>query len=372
MAGDDTYDIIYCPRSNNSPIGALITQGLFYNIDNIPEINLEGSWWKTSTIESSRLGDNNGVYFLQSEVALMTLQGVWCLFFNETMMQNIGLEFPYQLVKDGKWTLDELLVYVRAGMNLNGDETFNWNASGASVYGLTAPGQAMAAFVTGTDESYIRKDADNMPFLSIESERFFNVIDKIIEITSVSGQFMEANEDRNTSGRNYERLFENSRSFFIIAEFKTADLLREMEDSFGIVPMPKLNETQSGYSHFIFRQCPVLVIPVTNSISNQTGIIVDALEYTSHTKVTPAYYDVSLSFKGLRNDASIEMMHIINNSISLDLGITYDWTRTLYDDINSALHAGRIDISSLIERRKAAVEIGIERTLEALEEMLNQ
>ena len=371
-AGDDTFDIVYCPRSNNAPIGALITQGLFYNLDNIPEINLDGHWWKTSTIESSRLGDNNAVYFLQSEVALMTLQGVWCLFFNETIMQNIGLDFPYQSVRDGNWTLDELLSYIKAGMNLNGDESFTWNSGGSSVYGLTAPGQAMAALVTGTDEPYIRKNSDNMPYLSIETERFFSGIDKIIDITSVTGQFMEANEDRDASVRNYERLFENSRSLFIIAEFKTADLLREMEDSFGIVPMPKFDASQQNYSHMIFRQCPVLVVPVTNSIQSATGIIVDAMEYKSHSEVTPTYFDVSLSFKGLRNDASIEMMHIINNSISLDLGITYDWTRQLYDDVNSALQSGRIDIASLIDRRKPTVETGIERTLDAMQEMLSQ
>ena len=368
-AGDDAYDIIYCPRSNNAPIGALIIQGLFYNIDNIPEINLDGSWWKASTIESSRLGENNAIYFLQSEVALMTLQGVWCLFFNETIMQNIGLDFPYQLVKDGKWTLEELLTYTKTGMSLNGDESFTWNAGGTSVYGLTAPGQAMAALVTGMDEPYIRKNPANLPFLSIESERFFTGMDKIINITSVQGQFMEANEDRNSSVRNYERLFENSRSLFIIAEFKTADLLRDMEDSFGIVPMPKFDAAQENYSHMIFRQCPVLVIPMTNSIPSQTGIIVDALEFKSNTQVTPTYYDVSLSFKGLRNDASIEMMHLINNTISLDLGITYDWTRQLYDDVNSALQRGTIDIASLIERRKPMVENNIEKTLAEFENM---
>ena len=370
LAGDDAYDMIFCPRSNNAPIGSLITQGLFYNLDNIPTINLEGSWWKTSTIESSRLGQNNGIYFLQSEVAMMTLQGVWCIFFNETIMQNLGLEFPYQLVRDGKWTLEKLLEYTKAGMALNGDDSFTWNAGGSSVYGLTSPDNAMVALVTGIDEPFIKKDSNNMPFLSIENERFFSGIDKIIDITSVSGQFMEANEDRNTSTRNYERLFEIGRSFMIIAEFKSADLFRGMEDSLGIVPIPKFDEAQENYRHMLFRQCPVLVIPQTNSIPLETGIIVDALEYKSHTEVTPVYYDVSLSFKGLRNDDSIEMMHIINNSISLDLGITYDMTRQLSDDIRSALANGRIDIASLIERRKASVETNIEKTMDELEKMI--
>ena len=369
QAGDDAYDVIYCPRSNNAPIGSLITQGLFYNLDSIPEINLSGSWWKASSIESSRLGNNNAIYFLQSEVALMTLQGPWCLFFNETMMQNLGLEFPYKLVRDGKWTMEELLKYVKAGMALNGDESYNWTSGGNSIYGLTAPGQAMAAFVTGMDEPYIRKDANNIPFLSIETERFFSAIDKIIAITSVPGQFKEANEDRNTSFNNYEKLFEIGRSFFIIAEFKSADLFRGMEDTLGIVPMPKFDVSQANYSHMIFRQCPVLVIPQTNSIPHETGIIADAMEYKSHTEVTPVYYDVTLSFKGLRNDDSIEMMHIINNSIYLDLGITYDWTRQLYDDINSALHRGKIDPVSLIEKRKSVVEANIQKTLDEFDNL---
>lgn len=370
QAGDDAYEVIFCPRSNNAPIGTLITQGLFYNLDNIPEINLEGNWWKTSTIESSRLGDNNGIYFLQSEIALMTLQGVWCLFFNETMMQNLGIEFPYQLVRDGKWTLDRLNEYTKAGMNLNGDDSYNWTVSGNSVYGMTSPDNAMTALIVGLNEHFIKKDANNMPYLAIESERFYSGIDKIVSMTGTSGQYMEANDDRNSSTKNYEVLFEQGRSFFISAEFKSADLFRGMENSLGIVPMPKYDESQENYSHMIFRQCPVLVVPQTNSIPHETGTIIDAMEYRSHTEVTPVYYDITLSFKGLRNDDSIEMMHIINNSISLDLGTTYDMARQLSDDIKAALVKGKIDIVSIIERRKASIETNITKTLDELEKMV--
>lgn len=370
MAGEDAYDIIYCPRFNGAPIGSLITQGLFYNFDNIPTVNLEANYWKTASIEASRLGNNNGIYFLQSDVHLMSLQGVWCVFFNETMMQNRGVEFPYQLAREGKWTLDKFLEYVKAGVDLNGDESFNWNTSGNSVYGLSTFANGLGALVTGTDEPFIKKDADNIPYLAIENQRFFNAIDKLLEITSVPGQFFEANEDRAGSNKNYEKLFELGRAFMIVAEFKSADLFRSMEDSFGIVPMPKYDETQENYRHKIFNQCPVLVVPRTNSIPNETGIIMDAMEYKSNTEVTPVYYDVSLSFKGLRNDDSIEMMHIINNSISLELGITYDWTSQLDSDINTGLEKGKLEIASAIERRKNVIESNIQKTMDAMEEML--
>lgn len=369
QAGDDIYDIIYCPRAADTSIGGLITSGYFYNLDNIPEINLSGNYWKAASIEMSRLGVNNGIYFLQSEVPMMTLQGVWCLFFNETMMGDLGLDLPYQLVRDGKWTLDEFLKYVKAGAQLNGDESFKWNTNGTSIYGLTAPIHSMAAFIIGINEPFIRKDENNMPYLGIENEHFYNGINKILEITSVEGQFIEANEDRNTSGKNYEIMFENGRSLFIIAEFKTADLFRSMEQSYAIVPMPKYDESQENYNHLLFSQCPVITIPQTNTIPHETGIIIDALEFKSHTEVTPVYYDISLSFKGLRNDESIEMMHIINGSIALDLGMTYDWTRTLYDNFNDAISKGTVNVASLIEKRKDAISKSIDKTVTLLEEM---
>lgn len=369
QVGDDLYDAVYFPRAADTSIGGSITSGYFYNLDNIPEIKLDGSYWKKSSIESSRIGVNNGLYFLQSEVQLMTLQGVWCMFFNETMMRNLGLDLPYQLAREGKWTLDELLKYLKVGANLNGDDSFKWNANGNSIYGLTAPVMSMAAFIVGINEPYIRKDANNVPFLGIENERFYAGINKILEITGVEGQFIEANEDRATSLKNYEIMFENNRSLFIIAEFKTADLFRAKEDSYGIVPMPKFDEAQENYSHLLFAQCPVITIPQTNTIPHETGIIIDAMEFKTHTEVTPVYYDISLSFKGLRNDESIEMMHLINSTISLDLGTTYDWTRTLYDGFNDAIAKGTVNIASLIEKRKDAINKSIEKTLGLLEDM---
>jgi hypothetical protein len=62
-------------------------------------------------------------------------------------------------------------------------------------------------------------------------------------------------------------------------------------------------------------------------------------------------------------------MHIINSSVSLDLGITNGWTNNLDTDIIGALTRGSITPVSLVEARKGEIEAAISSTLEALADM---
>jgi hypothetical protein len=157
--------------------------------------------------------------------------------------------------------------------------------------------------ITGFGEPYIRKDENNMPHLSVENERFYGALSKVADLTAVSGEYLDAD---GSGGKHYESVFKDGRALFMVGEFKAADHLRSTEEPFGILPMPKLDESQENYYHSLFRYASVAVIPVTNAIPRETGIILDAWQYLTHTTVTPNYYNVTLSFKGLRNDDSIE------------------------------------------------------------------
>ena len=63
----------------------------------------------------------------------MAFDSMWCLFFNENMMEDHKLELPYDLVREGKWTIDRLTGCCTAVANLNGDEKFKWNKDGKAV-----------------------------------------------------------------------------------------------------------------------------------------------------------------------------------------------------------------------------------------------
>ena len=68
----------------------------------------------------------------------MAFDSMWCLFFNENMAENHQLDMPYDLVREGKWTIDEATKYAKAVANLNGDESWKWSKDGKCVYGISS------------------------------------------------------------------------------------------------------------------------------------------------------------------------------------------------------------------------------------------
>jgi hypothetical protein len=281
------------------------------------------------------------------------------------MFEDLKLERPYELVKSGKWTLDKFAELIKAGTRLGGDESFKWNAEGNSVYGYTSYEGGTLALVLGSGERFIDKDNDGNPFLAIETQRFFDLSSKIASILGIEGEYVNAN-DASQSGFHFEDIFMKGRALFTAAEFKAATRFRVMEDAYGIVPMPKLEETQKDYYSTKTRQAYVCVIPVTNQDPNKTGAVLDALSYISYRDVTPVLYNVTISQKGLRNEESIEMLELIRNTQYYDAGVIYGWTSALNNALISALDKGNGDMVSILDKNRDKVNTKIQETLEEL------
>jgi len=365
LAGEAAYDAIYCPAYNNASIGALITQNLFLNLKNIPELQLDKPWWNQNIQEECAIGSGNNVYFALCDINIMSLQVPWCIYFNEDMMKDLALDLPYTLVKDGKWTYDKLEEYAKAGARLNGAPDFTWDQSGAAVYGLTAWQHGIGALLAASGERYVSKDENNNPYLSAETERFYSACDKINRITQEKGVYQSANDWPNPF--NFQYIFRDGKALLMIGELKAADSLRNIDSTFGILPLPKYDEAQSRYYSPVTIQMPILTVPVTNPDTGGTGIILDAMAYLSHKNVTPIFFDVTMSQKRLRNEESIEMLKIIKDTVIYDLGMAYGWSTSLYLAIREGLDNGKNKAVTTIEKQKGKIEESIAKTMELID-----
>ena len=371
MAGDASYDVAYCPTYCNAPVGGLITQNLFYDLKEIPELQLDKPWWNQTINDECVIGADKKLYFTCCDINIMNLQAPWCVYINEDMMKNLGLDLPYNIVKEGKWTLDKFFEYARTGAQLNGEDSFattlaKWSPASAAVYGYTSYEGGTRALVIGSGEKFISRDSDGMPYLSIETQRFFDICDKIVEITKPDGIYQNAN-DYDSRGFHFEYLFRDGKCLMSVAEIKASETFREMDSTFGIVPIPKYEESQNNYYSSVARQMPVLVVPNTVDDTRRTGIIVDAMAYLSAKNVTPVFFDITMSQKRLRNEESIEMLHIIKDYVIYDIGTAYGWTSDLYVSVTDALDKGTNNAVSQIEKQREKVAVKIEKTMEIMD-----
>ena len=360
VAGDDVYDAVYMPMM--LLIGGL-TEGYYKCLDDVDTMHLNESWWDQVMLNATSVGGEH--YFATSSAHLMGWDGLWCLFFNESMMDDLKLEYPYQLVRDGKWTLDQLSIYSKAAANLNGDTSFAKDANGNSVYGCVSFEHAVMKFLFGFGADFVSKDANDEPILSCTSERFIEACQRLAEYYSRDGEYLYADSD-SSKDTYYQKFYEKQRALFLGAELKTAQLLRPMEQSFGIVPFPKLDESQENYRSTAVHQCAVFTIPVTNNEADKVGLLFDALSYESDKTVLEPYFNILVEQKGLRNVESIEMLNLIKETRSFDIGISYQWVKSMEESLRSRITAGSTDIVGIIDTYKNEAQDNIDKMLEGL------
>lgn len=363
MANEDAYDVMYLPINQNT---SLITQGYLLDLRAIPELHLDETWWDQDIIDATTL--DGKLYFVSGSANLMGFDSMWCLFFNEEMMEDHGLDTPYDLVREGKWTIDKLTEYCSAVANLNGDDSFKWNKDGNAVWGISAHIHCPEKFYFSTGVRSATVQDDGSIGFTLESDRFYSTIDKLaVLLNGKTGMTLKAStDDFNVENGGYVHVFTTRRALFMTGELKASLLMRDMEDSFGIVPFPKYDEAQAHYETNLVFQLFYMTIPTTNTCLSQTATIAEVLTHDSYEKVVPVYYQNVVEHKGLRNEDSIEMLEIMRQNRGVDIGMIFNWVGTLREDIANKLFDGSNQIASLVEKYQPQIESNIAEFVEFL------
>ena len=140
--------------------------------------------------------------------------------------------------------------------------------------------------------------------------------------------------------------------------------LRAMETDFGILPFPKYDEAQPKYYSRAGRGW-INCVPVTAADLGRTSVIMEALAAESKNHVIPAYYEVALRTKFLRDDESEEMLDIIEKNRFVDLGDTI-YAVQIADMLTTHIIADKnVDYISAIEKNSGIINAAIQKSNEA-------
>jgi hypothetical protein len=365
LAGDDTYDVMFLPVSENIE---LITGGYLIDLLTIPELKLNEEWWDKEV--NSRLTIRDSLYCASGSINLMAYDSMWCLFFNENMMEKNKLDLPYDLVREGKWTIDRLAEYCKAVASLNGDENFTYRKDGKCVWGISSHTNAPQHFYFCANESSVEPDENGGLKFMYQSERFYNVIEKLASLLKgTEGYTLKANNtDFDADNGGYVYVFTTGRSLFMTGEIKAAQLMRGMDDNFGIVPFPKYDEAQENYVTDLVAQLFYFTIPVTNTNLSRTATITEVLTHESFTDVIPLYYKYTVEQKGLRNEDSIEMLDIMRKTRKVDIGVAFKWENSIRTILRDKLFSGDSNVASDIAANKSAIEGSIKKFFDFIDE----
>ncbi len=345
-AGDDVYDMTI---NNGVYSFGLATQGYSLQLDQIPHLDFTKPYWNSGMLEGASINGRN--YFAYSDINIHALGATPCVLFNKPVAEQNDITDLYQLVTDGKWTFEKMAEYTRMiTRDLDGDGKI----TELDMHGFIGNTFVIDCFLSGTGYQTITKDADDLPVLNIQTEEYYYIIDAIQNVCSEeTGSFIC---DRyNGVDREYAPMdaLEQDRALFWIANLKGVERMRNMESAFGILPIPKLNEAQDGYRiHYQANIGGAMSVPVTAANLEMIGMVLEDMSYLSMRDVKPAYIDVLLEGKFLRDEESLVTLEIMFDSYYSDIGfMTGSSNITILDDLRGYVQKNNKNYVSSIEKK---------------------
>lgn len=362
-AGTDDYDIALL---NAYESGKMAQKGMFLNLNDIAALELGEPWWDQNANKSLEIAGK--LYFTTTDSSAFTYDLMCTMFFNKQMLADLGLENPYELVLGNKWTMDKLLEMMRAAArDTDGDGVFTYE----DIWGLATHAVQDIHFFAGGKMVLVDKDGDSRPVLRIPDERFVGAYAKVREIfTLANGYCISAGSNEGkTAGKTEElgspeKFFMANKALFLGQCLSIAQMMRESETDFGIIPHPKYNESQDSYYSLMDGNFPTLTVPVTQNDPEMVGVVMNALTAVSSTTLKYAYYDISLNNKLIRDEDSLAMLDIELQNRVYDLAMIYGW-----GDMTAQFRQAAFSPTG--ENPMTVFEKYAEKTQTSIEKMLN-
>ncbi len=340
----------------------------YYNLlGDYPEyLNLEQPWWSQYYTEQSSI--DNVAFFATGDLCFSLIKLAFVTYVNLNMIENYGLENPYELVREGKWTFDkEMEMAASASEDVNGNGVMDKN----DIYGMSIGGDiGCDVYWSAFDLSICTKDDNDIPTFNVDEDKMSSVIEKIYNAYMSDFVYTPTNNS-DLEQDEIALMLSEDRMLFSPLRIMHTDQLREMESSYGLIPLPKWDEVQSNYYTFVHDQYSIVGIPISVQDPSMVSAVMEAMAAESYRYVTPAYYDVVLNGQYLRDKDSSEMLEIAMDGIKIDFGWIHTYSlgscsqALLRDIITSKSN----NFSSVYARMKKVYEKKMEMLLEDIYEL---
>ena len=357
-AGDDAYQIAIV-RSNQ--YSKLLSSGALMDITTVPYISLDKPWYDKNSL--SALGLLNRTFGIVSNITMNSYKLIFCAYFNMNLMDDFGLGNMYEIVNGGKWTWDQMYdmgKIVAADLNSDGKYTTD------DRYGFTYIIDDPEGLLNAGGVRYATLDADGIPQPTLNNEKTITMMQKLLDILSDTETSLNVHLRSDNTPRDEVGMFMNRQALFSLAGIYYAPQFRPMEDHFGIIPLPKYDETQNGYNSPMFCNVfPLTAIPSTVADTEKAGIITEAMSYEGYTGVLSSFYDTLLQGKVTRDEESNKMLDLIFSVTFYDSGLLYQFGGML-NNIRNIYNALKGDFASTIAKNESKVQKDIDKLIESI------
>lgn len=362
-AGDDVFQVL---MFNLTDATVLVNSGSLADLMNVEYIDLSRPWWDTGMAEN--LSVDGKLYCAMGDINIMDNNATWAVFFNKKIIDDYKLDLPYTYVNSNNWTYETYLGLARAAADdLDGNGTMDVT----DRWGTVGSYENTFFMFMSTGERLTGKDSDDMPYLIPPTDRTYSAIESVFSVqldTDISTLHADPYISKydNVWSDLLRKNFKNDLALFYVAGLLTYTLMRDMESEYGMVPLPKHSADQDSYYTTLNRNnASSACIPISNKDAASTGFVLEAMAAESATTLTPAYFNVALERKYMRDEESRTMLEIILSSRVFDLASLYDWGG-IYGMFASMTSAKNTDYASRYASVEQPAAAAIEKFITAI------
>lgn len=366
LSGTYSYDVVnlydfqaYIPISES---------GALRNWLDFDYVDLKQPWHNALANDAATI--NGKLFAINSDLSVSTLLYTYGIFFNYSIMERYGYPAAtlYDMVFEGSWTLDKMYEITSGIWEDNGDGVHN--ADDVHGYAVTTSGvNTHDVWLAALDLSVLTKNADGEYEITFFNEKTLSALEKVNQLYHRSeGTFF----DSSSTWTDPFSLFANGKVAMTQMYFGTTmAYLGDMEDVYGILPLPKLDEEQEAYYTNAWDQFSVFGVPGTMASDEDTefiGIIYEALSAESYKYVYPAYYDVALKSRYSAEPTVAEVIDLIMAGRKLDMTFQFgEKLQYLPYTFRYMVIADANDLASRWQKNKKALNKTLKRILELYE-----
>jgi hypothetical protein len=305
----------------------MAVNGLLIDLIDLEYVDFDKEWWDQDARDGFTIGSHQ--FLAVGDLLPHTLLYSACLAFNKDHFDDRSMEYPYELARDGVWTLDELNELTKdQTKDVNGDGKIDYENDyyGMSSWHLAGPFN----FFYGSGATFFGKDSDNYPVYNVDQDRLQDIYEKVYT-TFMTNQSLYIT-DVNIHQEAY-KVFTAGKALFVSCSLTTIANteygFKEMTEEYGVLPQPKYDTAQKEYMSFVNGAASVVVVP--KSLSEDSlpfvGYMLEALSSSSYYMVTDTLYDKVAKSKNVRDPESAEMVDIIIRNRVFDFGYAHFYSK---------------------------------------------
>lgn len=322
LGGLRTYDVMLDQMTTVLPMAL---ENYCYDWNELTYVNTDDPWFDKNIQNDLSVG--NKLYLMSGNVSISPGFVSRFLYFNKGLMEDYNLTAPYDLVREGKWTIDEMIKMVTTvSKDVNGDGLYTVE----DEFGLLT--EKPDFFLIGCGVQYTSKDENDRPFVDCVNEHTITAMEKIHELMDAPNatlSYEAAAAGQNMSGYDHmwdfvRRAYYTTDHFlFVQIDSGAAPGFADMDPGYGVLPNPKLTEEQDGYYHLVDQYSCAWAIPSDNDEIEKTDILFTAWNFMSDEAVE-AYYEKTLKHKRMDSPDDAEMLDIIRTNTRYELSLIVD------------------------------------------------